>query len=87
MPGSAIEPYIMSQSIPYCDRCREERAAEIAAIKAYRAQVNKNKKDWEKSDDEVDEWDGEPGIIKVGVGGVLIPARHYLLWPGAGLRV
>lgn len=72
MPGAAIEPHIMSQTIPYCEYCRDERASEIAAIKAYRASKkskskSKSKTDsWDDSDsdDEIPEWAGEPGIIK-----------------------
>lgn len=78
MPGSVIEPYIMSQRIPYCPKCRPQRDAEIAAIKAYRAQrraksksKGKAKATWdddetEDDDDDIPEWSGEPGIIKVG---------------------
>ncbi|TXT04894.1 hypothetical protein VHUM_03977 [Vanrija humicola] len=70
--GSKIEPYIMSQTIPYCETCREERNAEIAAIKAYRASVKGKGKGkasaWDDDSDdeeEIDEWGrGEPGIIK-----------------------
>lgn len=62
----------MSQTIPYCETCREERNAEIAAIKAYRASLKGKGKgkasEWDDSDDdddEIDEWGrGEPGIIK-----------------------
>lgn len=77
MPGSALEPYIMSQTIPYCPKCRAERDTEVAAIKAYRASRKakkaKAKKGADKWDDDetdsdddmsVPEWQGEPGIIK-----------------------
>lgn len=81
MPGSAIEPYIMSQQIPYCEKCKEERAAQIAAIKAYRASRRKGKPKgdaWDDDEDsDIDEWDGEPGIIKVGFAGVYLAGLGF----------
>jgi NAD-dependent histone deacetylase SIR2 len=75
MPGSAIEPYIMSQTIPWCEKCRVERDAEIESIKRVRAAhraargKGKGKKTWDDEDDDEDDddipaWAGEPGIIK-----------------------
>ena len=63
----------MSQTIPWCPKCRKERDAEIEAIKEYRAALKrakgkgKKKAEWDDDDDDDDEipaWSGEPGIIK-----------------------
>lgn len=78
MPGSAIEPFIMAQQIPWCEPCGKERAEEIARIKARMAELKalkaKSKKKsnggWDDDDDDefdsddIPAWQGEPGIIK-----------------------
>ncbi|OXG14401.1 NAD-dependent histone deacetylase SIR2 [Cryptococcus neoformans Tu259-1] len=79
VPGRTIEPYIMSQQIPYCGSCREICAAEREARRAYREKLKKLKAkakgkskadEWDDGDDDeddesADEWGGgEPGIIK-----------------------
>lgn len=74
VPGKAIEPHIMSQTIPFCDLCRATRAEELArsqaAKKARRKAKGKGKAPgWGSSgseSSEEDEWGGgEPGIMKV----------------------
>lgn len=80
MPGRTVEPYIMSQEIPYCGSCSEKCAAEREARKAYREKLKKLKaktkgsgkaNEWDDGDEEdddesADQWGGgEPGIIKV----------------------
>jgi NAD-dependent histone deacetylase SIR2 len=73
MPGAAIKPFIMSQTIPWCPKCRRERDIEIESIKKYRALLKKHKAkgkkvaEWDDDDDDDDDipaWAGEPGIIK-----------------------
>ncbi|KIR52085.1 NAD-dependent histone deacetylase SIR2 [Cryptococcus gattii Ru294] len=79
VPGRTIEPYIMSQEIPYCGSCSEKCAAEREARKAYREKLKKLKaktkgsgkaNEWDDDDEEDDDesgdqWGGgEPGIIK-----------------------
>ncbi|KAL0240388.1 hypothetical protein I308_106639 [Cryptococcus tetragattii IND107] len=79
VPGRTIEPYIMSQEIPYCGSCSEKCAAEREARKAYREKLKKLKaktkgsgkaNEWDDGDEEdddesADQWGGgEPGIIK-----------------------
>lgn len=76
VPGQTIEPYIMSQQIPYCGPCRQQRDAELAAIKDAESTRKRDKgkgraKGWGSGSDsadeeEADEWGGgPPGIIKV----------------------
>jgi NAD-dependent histone deacetylase SIR2 len=75
----------MASQIPYCGSCRQEREAELLAIKANKEERRKaggkgKAKGWgsgsESEEDEVDEWGGgEPGIIKVRLGravGILV---------------
>ncbi|WVQ98238.1 hypothetical protein IAU59_005361 [Kwoniella sp. CBS 9459] len=80
VPGQTIEPYIMSQQIPFCGSCRQQRDSEIelrrvqkqAAKKLNGKGKGKSKAtgaSWDDEDDddesEEDEWGGgEPGIIK-----------------------
>ncbi|WVF69606.1 hypothetical protein IAT40_004384 [Kwoniella sp. CBS 6097] len=73
VPGQTIEPYIMSQQIPYCGTCRKQRDAEVEIKRAQKAlkkkSKGKGKASWDDDDDdedsEEDEWGGgEPGIIK-----------------------
>lgn len=63
-PGDSIESNIMRQEIPWCEPCREERALEIEAIKAYKSRMKRKGKNGSDSDDSIPEWSGEPGIIK-----------------------
>jgi NAD-dependent histone deacetylase SIR2 len=69
----------MSQSVPYCQPCRQSRNLELEQIKAEKAARRKAKgkgraKGWGSgsdagsSDEEEGEWGkGEPGIMKVGL--------------------
>jgi NAD-dependent histone deacetylase SIR2 len=67
VPGSTIEPNIMSQTIPYCPICRKNRDTELEAIRSKPKSKGKGKAQWgSESEDEESEWGGgEPGIMKV----------------------
>ncbi|WWC59658.1 uncharacterized protein I303_102218 [Kwoniella dejecticola CBS 10117] len=75
VPGQNIEPYIMSQKVPYCTVCKSKRAEEVELRRKIKAQTQKKsgngraKIAWEGDDDsseeEESEWGGgEPGIMK-----------------------
>lgn len=87
VPGSEIEPFIMSQTVaacPVCQHAREEELARLAAIKDAKRQSKTKAKGkgrahgWgsgsdSDSDTEEDGWGGgEPGLMKVCVG----PSAH-----------
>ncbi|WVN89287.1 uncharacterized protein L203_104508 [Cryptococcus depauperatus CBS 7841] len=75
--GQTIEPFIMSQQVPYCIICQEKCTAEREARRSYREKM-KNLKAKGKGKGKANEWDdddvgsesegewggGEPGIIK-----------------------
>ncbi|WVO16700.1 hypothetical protein L204_104381 [Cryptococcus depauperatus] len=75
--GQTIEPFIVSQQVPYCIICREKCTAEREARRSYREKM-KNLKAKGKGKGKANEWDdddagsesegewggGEPGIIK-----------------------
>jgi len=67
VPGSTIEPSILSQTIPYCPICRKNRDVELEAFRAKPKSKGKGKAQWgSESENEEDEWGGgEPGIMKV----------------------
>ncbi|WWC68130.1 uncharacterized protein I206_102052 [Kwoniella pini CBS 10737] len=72
VPGQNIEPYIMSQQVPYCGICKAKRAEEMELQKKIKESLKKSKgkakASWDDQDDseeEEREWGGgEPGIIK-----------------------
>jgi NAD-dependent histone deacetylase SIR2 len=67
VPGSTIEPNIMSQTIPYCPICRTTRDTELEVLKSKPKSKGTAKAQWgSESEDEENEWGGgEPGIMKV----------------------
>ncbi|ORX34063.1 DHS-like NAD/FAD-binding domain-containing protein [Kockovaella imperatae] len=77
VPGKTIEPYIMSQQIPFCGTCRQARDVEIAA-RQERKEAKKRGKgkgkvkatEWDDDSDssEISEWGAEsrPDIVFFG---------------------
>jgi hypothetical protein len=61
----------MTQTVPYCEPCRESRKREIAMITSNKGKGKAKVNNWsavfgDEDDEEEDEWGGgEPGIIKV----------------------
>ncbi|WWD00791.1 hypothetical protein V866_007726 [Kwoniella sp. B9012] len=66
VPGQNIEPFIMSQQIPYCPKCREEADRRQQMKKELRNGKGKGKALWDDDEEEEEnEWGGgEPGIMK-----------------------
>nr|XP_019046968.1 NAD-dependent histone deacetylase SIR2 [Kwoniella bestiolae CBS 10118]OCF25898.1 NAD-dependent histone deacetylase SIR2 [Kwoniella bestiolae CBS 10118] len=68
VPGQTIEPFIMSQHIPYCPRCQEEVAQKQQKKDQLKRSKGKGKARWDEDGEEEEEEDiwggGEPGIMK-----------------------